>query len=840
MTTFASSRSTDDARRKRLGARAVHVLASILACTSIYASQIGRSSSQSTDRTSITAQPPPPRTEGISLAAPTVGLFIGVSDYARDALPSTPAHTLSAALMYEPFFNAATGSDLRLSKDALGIPYDSFLKGHARSVCDVAFSPDGTLYVTASDDGLVVLRRTQGTDPPITLRSTRVDATHSSCVLSLSPVGSRVALGENGGVTVWSLHERRDPVSLPHRGRVGSVAFSPDGARLLTASSDGVVRIFLADAEAPSTELLAVEEACERTPLTAFSPDGTTVATAGCQDLRIAPVTNLTAARRLGRHRDLVRDLSFSPDGTHILTAAADGARIWGVASAGPPQLIPIPAGWGTDFDGLRKAVFSADGSRLAMADSRGHLQIMPLTKGSIALAFDTGTSDSNSLQFSPDGAYVLVAGGDGQAYIQRAEPGARAVFVPAPEATAVRGVLPATAQTSALRGGWFRNTVAIRSVALSSDGRRILAGYSDGTIALHPGIPPEEHRGFRVDDLTFLADTSLKSDDPAPSYVGAVRDQRADVGLRYSNLAVQLLSGLRGAPEHMTGNPTKRQRDTVTTTYQVGTGAPVSKQRIVGALSGTVANARTVLEAQGRVLLVTYVSAHGWSGRDGRPYLLPADADSDDPVAWISYEEFLRPFYEFGAEVAAVPADTGTRALVIVILDTCQIQRYQNSGPTRPQQDLSRPGVIVVESTSPGQYAWHWTQMYTRNTTVSVERETRWGFPPPPKAERGRVVNALSARMSVLPVASQRLLRFMIDERSKEADASNRQILIGEWLASTREYVRHMLSTEVPDSTNPNLAVPGQEVHVYVSDGQREFGLFRVNERTSAPRGRD
>jgi hypothetical protein len=629
-------------------------------------------------------------------------------------------------------------------------------------------------------------------------------------------------------VTVWSLSERRDPVHLPHRGRVGSVAFSRDGARLLTASSDGVVRIFLVDSEAPPTEL-AVEEGCERTPLAAFSPDDTTVATAGCRDLRVAPVTNVAAVRRLGRQRDYVYDLSFSPDGTRLLTAGADGARIWGVASAAPPQLIPIPAGWGTDIHGLRKAVFSADGSRLAMADGRGHLQIMPLTKGGTALAFNTGTSDTYSLEFSSDGAHVLVAGADGQAYLQRAEPGARAVFVTAPKATAVRGVLPATAKTNALRGGWFRDTVAIRAVALSSDSRWILAGYSDGTIALHPGIPSEEHRGFRADDLTFLADTSLTSD-----------VQPAELGLSFSNLAVQLLSGLRGAPEHMTASLAKGQRDGVTT-YQVGTGAPVTKQRILGALSGTVANARTVLEAQGRVLLVTYVSAHGWSGRDGRPYLLPADADSDDPATWISYEEVLRPFYEFGAEVAAAVPAEDTRALVIVILDTCQIQRYQGSEqPTWSQQDLSRPGVIVVQSTSPGRYAWHWTQMYTRDKTVSVERETRWGFPPPPKAERGRVVNALSTRMSVLPVASQRLLRLMIDQRSKKSDAGDRLVSIGEWLANTRDYVRHLLSTEVPDSANPDLAAAGQEVHVHVSDGQREFGLFHVDGQASAPRGQD
>jgi hypothetical protein len=290
-----------------------------------------------------------------------------------------------------------------------------------------------------------------------------------------------------------------------------------------------------------------------------------------------------------------------------------------------------------------------------------------------------------------------------------------------------------------------------------------------------------------------------------------------------------------------MTDSQVKGQPAGVTV-HQVGKGVPVTKQRILGALSGTIANARSVLETQGRVMLITYVSAHGWTGRDGRPYLLPADADSDDPATWISYDEVLRPFYEFGAEVeAAAPADGDTRALAIVILDTCQIQRYQGSEQPAPSRhDLSRPGVIVVQSTSPGRYAWHWTQTYTSDKTVSVDKETRWGFPPPPKAERGRVVSALSAGMSVLPVASQRLLRAMIDERAKKPDASDRLIPVGEWLAYTREYVGHVLATEVPDSSNRNLAAAGQEVQVHSSPGQREFGLFRVVARASAPGGQD
>lgn len=201
MLTVASSMSTDHvARRRPTTAATAHIAASILVCASLGCSS---HSVRSTTRTTITAQPPPPRTEGISLPAPTVGLFIGVSDYGeRATVYSTPAHTLSAALMYEPFFNAAAGSETALRKEALGIPADNYDKPHARSACGVAFSPDGSLYATASEDGAVVFHRNPNRSGM--LRSTRADGRRSSCAWSSGPTGSTVALGEDGGVTIWS------------------------------------------------------------------------------------------------------------------------------------------------------------------------------------------------------------------------------------------------------------------------------------------------------------------------------------------------------------------------------------------------------------------------------------------------------------------------------------------------------------------------------------------------------------------------------------------------------------------------------------------------------------
>jgi hypothetical protein len=101
---------------------------------------IGSLQSQTDTRTRV--PPPPPSTEGLSLAAPTVGLFIGVSEYGQRAgVPSTAAHTLSAALLHEPFFVGAMLAVSELRKADLKIPADNYFKAHAKAVCAVAFTP---------------------------------------------------------------------------------------------------------------------------------------------------------------------------------------------------------------------------------------------------------------------------------------------------------------------------------------------------------------------------------------------------------------------------------------------------------------------------------------------------------------------------------------------------------------------------------------------------------------------------------------------------------------------------------------------------------------------------
>lgn len=109
----------------------------------------------------------------------------------------------------------------------------AILTGHTREVYSAAFSPDGTLIVTASQD-----------------RTARVwDA-----------------------ATGASLAELKDLMDL-----VNSAAFSPDGTRIVTASADGTARVWDA---ATGASLAELKGHTESVPSAAFSPDGTSIVTA--------------------------------------------------------------------------------------------------------------------------------------------------------------------------------------------------------------------------------------------------------------------------------------------------------------------------------------------------------------------------------------------------------------------------------------------------------------------------------------------------------------------------------------------------------------------------------
>ena len=109
--------------------------------------------------------------------------------------------------------------------------------------------------------------------------------------------------------------------NIPHSGWVGSVAFSPDGASLISAGYDSI-KLWAA----ASGQLLRTFEghANQGTSL-AFSPDGTRLISGSLDHtLRLWDVATGQLIRDFAGHSDEVTSVAISPDGTRVLSGSRD------------------------------------------------------------------------------------------------------------------------------------------------------------------------------------------------------------------------------------------------------------------------------------------------------------------------------------------------------------------------------------------------------------------------------------------------------------------------------------------------------------------------------------
>jgi hypothetical protein len=113
-----------------------------------------------------------------------------------------------------------------------------------------------------------------------------------------------------------------------HTGPVESVAYSPDGKRVLTGSSDGTARVW--DAEMGQQKAL-LKGHTDRVTSVAYSPDGKRVLT-GSQD-KTARVWDAETGQQkasLEGHTGPVFSVAYSADGKRVLTGSSDHtAQVW-------------------------------------------------------------------------------------------------------------------------------------------------------------------------------------------------------------------------------------------------------------------------------------------------------------------------------------------------------------------------------------------------------------------------------------------------------------------------------------------------------------------------------
>ena len=236
--------------------------------------------------------------------------------------------------------------------------------------------------------------------------------------------------------------------SFAHKDTVENVVFSPDGARILTASRDKTAKLW----DAASGKLLASFDHQSRVLQGVFSPDGTRILTASAD--MTAKLWDATSGKLLTSfdHQDWVSRAAFSPDGSRILTASADKtAKFWDATSGKPMASFDHE-------DEVDDAVFSPDGARILTASKDKTAKLWDGASGKLIASFDHEDAVPHGA-FSPDGARILTASRDKTAKLW----------------DAASGKLLAS----------FDHQGSVKNAAFSPDGTRILTASADHSAKL-------------------------------------------------------------------------------------------------------------------------------------------------------------------------------------------------------------------------------------------------------------------------------------------------------------------------------------------------------------------
>ena len=272
-------------------------------------------------------------------------------------------------------------------------------------------APDGTSVTTVSHDGSVTAF---GPVPGMSLLDIHDRTDPSGDSAEASPDGTGIAIGLlNGPAGVWDASTGRRLLSLEGPSD-NTASYSPDG-RTIEVTTLTSIRFL----DASTGAVLAVGRN-ERPTKIQFNGNGGGFSSDGTRFVSVsygkgsAEVWDVRTGRLIASYTDTIAgssgnafiDAAIRPHGTQVYLAHGHDVVVWDPATG---KAVRTWRGAQADISGLS---FSPDGSRLAVASDDGTVHVWETDSAQQVATMDSGTRGINSVRFSWDGRFLVLATG--------------------------------------------------------------------------------------------------------------------------------------------------------------------------------------------------------------------------------------------------------------------------------------------------------------------------------------------------------------------------------------------------------------------------------------------
>ncbi len=275
--------------------------------------------------------------------------------------------------------------------------------------------------------------------------------------VAYSPDGTKIAsASDDGTILIWDVKTGdRIRTLRGHTDGVESVAYSPDGTRLVSGGDDNTVRIWNADTGA-FLHMLSANDVNS----VAYSRNGSRIVSGSDNGtIRIWNAATGDRIRTLQGTSD-VESVAYSPDGTRLVSGSGNAVRIWNTDTY---TLLRTLQG---HTDDVYSVTYSPDGKKIASGggsdddNDNGTIIIWDANTGSRIRTLQGHTDEVKSVAYSPDRTRLVSGGADNTVRIWDADTGAH---------------------LRTLQG----HTDDVYSVAYSPDGRNVASGSVDRAVRI-------------------------------------------------------------------------------------------------------------------------------------------------------------------------------------------------------------------------------------------------------------------------------------------------------------------------------------------------------------------